>query len=115
MQEYVVALKASRKRRIFEIDGVEERVVEIAKQLAPLFQAAYLRHEVVQDFGICFFITVINDPEGYARHLASLSSSLIRQEFPELSKMPSLWVRDFYLSGTYKKETVDLYFLQTTR
>jgi len=41
------------------------------------------------------------------RRIKSRSSNILRKEFPELLKPPSLWTHNYYASTIASKETVE--------
>jgi len=45
------------------------------------------------------------------KRLEGRSSNILRKEFPELLKLPSLWTHSYYVStvGAVSKETVEKY------
>ena len=56
-------------------------------------------------------------PSDIPRRMKGRSSHLLREEFPHLLKLPSLWTRSFFLStaGNVSQETVQKYIERQTR
>jgi len=56
-------------------------------------------------------------PSDIPRLIKGRSSHDLRQEFPDLRKLPSLWTRSFFLStaGTVSQETIQRYIERQSR
>jgi putative transposase len=56
-------------------------------------------------------------PSDIARLIKGRSSRLLRDEFPALHKLPSLWTRSFFLStaGNVSQETIQKYIERQSR
>jgi putative transposase len=53
----------------------------------------------------------VNSPHFIVQHLKGMSSNILRKEFPELLKMPSLWTRSYYCEsvGFVSEKTIKQY------
>ena len=56
-------------------------------------------------------------PSDIARLIKGRSSGLLREEFPALRKLPSVWTRSFFLStsGNVSQETIQNYIQRQSR
>jgi putative transposase len=56
-------------------------------------------------------------PSDIPRLIKGRSSRVLRAEFPELRKLPSLWTRSFFLStaGNVRSETIQRYIERQSR
>ncbi|MHB1630202.1 MAG: IS200/IS605 family transposase [Bacilli bacterium] len=87
-------------RRKVLVDGVDERLKELIREVAAERQADILELEVMPDH-VHLLIGV--DPQFGIHHLVKLikgrSSHCLRQEFPQLrSRLPTLWTNSYFVS-----------------
>jgi putative transposase len=87
-------------RRKVLVDGVDERLKVIAKEVADSCRAEILEMEVMPDH---VHILCEVDPQfGIHRFIKTLkgrSSRILREEFPWLKKrLPSLWTNSYFVS-----------------
>ncbi|SHJ44929.1 IS200/IS605 family transposase [Desulfofundulus thermosubterraneus] len=87
-------------RRKVLVDGVDERLKVIAKEVADSCRAEVLEMEVMPDH---VYILCEVDPQfgihRFVKTLKGRSSRILREEFPWLKKrLPSLWTNSYFVS-----------------
>ncbi len=87
-------------RRKVLVDGVDERLKVIAKEVADSCRAEILEMEVMPDH---VHILCEVDPQfgihKFVKTLKGRSSRILREEFPWLKKrLPSLWTNSYFVS-----------------
>ena len=100
------------RRKIFNIPGVEQRFKELIVEECNRRQIEILAMECHIDH-VYIFISVLPQlsiPE-IMRYLKGATSNILRNEFEELSNMPSLWTRSYFVStdGNVSSETIEWY------
>lgn len=105
------------RRKIFLIDGVETRFKELVRQICEQNDFDIIAMECDKDHCHLF----VNTPPTVSPHMVMKAvkggtSVILRQEFPELRKMPSLWTRSYFAStaGDVSSETIERY-IQTQK
>ena len=110
------------RRKIFNIDGVEQRVTEIKELTAAecnthnidiLAMECHIDH-------VHMFVSVYPQQSipDVVKQIKGATSHKLREEFPQLKKMPSLWTRSYFVStaGSISSETIKWYIdTQKTR
>ena len=90
------------RRKILQGE-IKQRLIQLIKEKAKQKQCEILTLEIMKDH-IHLFITskptiapnkLIGEIKGY-------TSRILRQEFPELRKMPTLWTRSYFVSTAGK-------------
>ena len=100
------------RRRIFDIEGVEPRfkelVTDICKEQSIDILAIECHHDHVHLFLSCLPSL---SPAIAMKLIKGPTSARLRKEFPQLSKMPSLWTRSYFVStaGNVSSATVKWY------
>jgi putative transposase len=101
-----------RRRRKVLLGPVAERLSDLLKQLAETIDCSVIALEIMPDHVHLF----LNCPPRWAPdqimfRIKGTSSRILRQEFPHLLKMPSLWTRSYFCStaGNVSSETVRRY------
>lgn len=100
------------RRKIFNIPGVEQRFKELIMEECTRHEIEILAMECHIDH-VHIFVSVlpqISIPE-IMRFLKGVTSNTLRKEFTELSQMPSLWTRSYFVStaGNVSSETIEWY------
>ena len=107
------------RRKIFDIPGVERRFKELTAAVCRENEFRILAMECHHDH-VHIFLNVLPQysPSEVMKIVKGATSRELRDEFPRLSKMPSLWTRSFYCStaGEVSSETIRKYIeTQKTR
>ena len=100
------------RRKIFNIDGVEERFKELTIAECERCGIDILALECQVDH-VHIFVSVLptmSIPEIMVR-IKGASSHELRNEFPQLKAMPSLWTRSYFVStaGNVSSKTIKKY------
>lgn len=100
------------RRKIFNIPGVEERFKELTIAACQKHGIEILAMECHIDH-VHMFVSVLPTmgiPD-IMRQIKGCSSVELRQEFPKLRAMPSLWTRSYFVStaGYVSSETIQWY------
>ena len=93
--------------------------MKIIWETAPDLECDVLALEVMPDH-VHLFLSAAPQwaPNQLIGRLKGKSARLLRQEFPELRRMPSVWTRSYFIStaGNVSSETIKRYIAeQTTR
>lgn len=100
------------RRKIFDIPNVETRFKEIVKDICDELEIKIIAIECDKDhthiFLNCLPKLSLSD---VMNKIKGVSSRIIRNEFEELSKMPSLWTRSCFVSTAenVSSETIKKY------
>lgn len=87
------------RRKIFDIDGVEERFKEVISEECKSLDIEILAMECHKDHAHLFLSCLpTQSPSSVMRQLKGASSRILRDEFAIISKMPNLWTRSFFVS-----------------
>lgn len=100
------------RRKIFKIQGVEDRVKQIITDVCKELDIEIIAMECHIDHVHLFLNALPNiAPSDIMHHIKGTSSRIIRKEFPQLSKIPSLWTRSYFVSTAenVSSETVKKY------
>jgi putative transposase len=107
-----------RRRRIL-VGPLRDRLEQILRESAPELESEVLALEILPDHLHLFLSSTPQwAPNQLVGRLKGKSARLLRQEFPALLRMPSLWTRSFFCStaGNVSSETIRRYIAeQTTR
>ncbi|MBO4495303.1 MAG: IS200/IS605 family transposase [Clostridiales bacterium] len=107
------------RRKIFSIDGVEERFKELTRIECEKRGIEILALECHVDH-VHIFVSVLptmSVPD-IMKYIKGASSKELRKEFSKLQAMPSLWTRSYFVStaGKVSSETIKRYvYTQKTR
>jgi putative transposase len=115
---YHLVWSPKRRRRIL-VGPLKERLERIIRETAPELESEVLALEVMPDH-LHLFLSATPQwaPNQLVGRLKGKSARLLRQEFPVLLRMPSLWTRSFFCStaGNVSSETIKRYIAeQATR
>ena len=96
------------RRRIFAIDGVEDRFKTLVHQICEQSSYDIISLDCENDHcHICVATTPAVSPHMVMKTIKRATSGPLRQEFPALSRMPSLWTRN-YLASTKRDISADV-------
>jgi putative transposase len=100
------------RRKIFQSDGVEQRFKELVKEKCEIIKIEIIAMECDKDH-VHLFLNCLPtlSPCVIMKYIKGFTSKIIRQEFPALNRMPSLWTRNYFVStaGSICSETVKKY------
>ena len=101
-----------RYRRGLLVGEVKARLAEVLNEVAKENGWQILAFEVMPNH-VHLFVSADTrtPPEIVAKRFKGRSSHVLRKEFPELLKMPTLWTRSYFLStaGNVSSETIQKY------
>ena len=100
------------RRKIFDIAGIEDRFKELVRGICQTHLLEILAMECHHDHVYLFLSCLPSDsPSDIMKYIKGGTSHTLRREFPQLSKMPSLWTRSFFVStaGNVSSETIRWY------
>ena len=107
-----------RRRKILG-GSIKERLETLLRETAAELECEILALEIMPDH-VHFFVSATPQmaPNQLVARFKGKSSRVLRQEFPYLLRMPSLWTRSYFCStaGVVSSETIRKYIeAQTTR
>ena len=100
------------RRKIFLIPKVEERFKELVKIKCKELEIEIIAIECDKDHSHMFLNCLPTlSPSDIMQQIKGYTSKILREEFSELSKMPSLWTRSYFVStaGNVCSETIKKY------
>ena len=100
------------RRKIFLIPQVEERFKTLVKEKCEEMEINIIAIECDKDHVHMFLNCLpIQSPSDIMQHIKGYTSKILREEFIQLSKMPSLWTRSYFIStaGNVCSETIKKY------
>lgn len=104
-----------KRRRKVLIGKVRERLIELLNSKAVELGWEVIALEVMPDH-VHLFIGTDPDssPTQVMHRLKGFTARVLRQEFPELTKMPSLWTRNYLVStaGNVSARTIERYIAE---
>ncbi len=91
------------RRKIFLIQGVEERFKELATIKCKELEIEILEIKCEKDH-VYMFLNCLptQSPSNIMKDIKCYTSKILREEFEILSKMPSLWTRNYFVSTAEK-------------
>ena len=100
------------RRKIFNIPGLEESFKKHTRKACEEYGIGILAMECQTDH-VHLFVSVLptlSIPETM-RLIKGATSHVLREEFPQLRAMPSLWTRSYFVStaGAVSSETIQKY------
>lgn len=100
------------RRKIFNIAGIEDRFKELVKEecdkhnIEIISIACHIDH-------VHMFVSALPNMSipKIMQHIKGCTSNILRQEFPVLAAMPSLWTRNYFVSteDNISSETIKWY------
>lgn len=100
------------RRKIFLIPNVEERFTELVKMKCKELEIEIITNECDKDHSHLFLnCPPTLSPSDIMQQIKGYTSKILREEFTELSKMPSLWTRSYFVStlSDLSNETIEKY------
>lgn len=100
------------RRKIFLIPNVEERFKHMVKYICKEMNIEIIAIECDKDHTHMFLNCLPTlSPSDIMQKIKGVTSRVLREEFPELKKMPSLWTRSYFVStvGNVSSETIKKY------
>ena len=100
------------RRKIFVIQDVEKRFKELVKEKCNNLDIEIIAIECDKDHAHIFLNSMPTlSPADIMQQIKGYTSKHLRDEFIELSKMPSLWTRSYFVStaGNVCSETIKNY------
>jgi putative transposase len=101
------------------VDRVKTRLEELIRETAPSLECEILALEILPDHLHLFVsATPQSAPTQIIARLKGKSSRILREEFPILRRMPSLWTRSYLIStaANVSSDTIRRYIeAQSTR
>lgn len=100
------------RRKIFDIPNVEERFKHMVKYICEEMDIEIIAIECDKDHAHMFLNCLPTlSPSDVMQKIKGVTSRVLREEFQQLSKMPSLWTRSYFVStaGNVSSETVKQY------
>lgn len=100
------------RRKIFLIPNVEERFKHMVKFICEEMQIKIIAIECDKDHTHMFLNCLPTlSPADIMQKIKGVTSRVLRDEFPQLKKMPSLWTRSYFVSteGNVCSETIKRY------
>ena len=100
------------RRKIFLISKVEERFKTLVNNICEELNINILAIECDKDH-VHMFLNCLptQNPSDIMQQIKGCTSKILREEFIELQKMPSLWTRSYFVStaGNVCSETIKKY------
>ncbi|MEK5187137.1 MULTISPECIES: IS200/IS605 family transposase [Solibacillus] len=103
------------RRKIFLNNEVEKRFKEIVKEICDSLNTEIIAIECDRDHAYMFLNTLPTlSPADIMAKIKGVSSKILREEFPHLQHLPSLWTRSYFVStvGNVSSETIKRYVEQ---
>lgn len=100
------------RRKIFLISNVEDRFKTLVKEKCKELEIEIIAIECDKDHTHMFLNCLpTQSPSDIMQNIKGYTSKILREEFKELSKMPSLWTRSYFVStaGNVSSETIKKY------
>jgi len=101
-----------KRRKPVLVGKVKERLEQIIYQVADELGIKVLELAINPDHVHLFISAYPTIPvHKIVKRIKGRSSNILRKEFPELLRLPSLWTHSYYVStiGTVSKETIEKY------
>lgn len=118
LMNYHIIWCPKRRRKVL-VDRVKTRLEELIRETALSLECEILALEILPDH-IHLFVSATPQwsPNQIIARLKGTSSRILRQEFPILRRLPSLWTRSYFIStaGNVSSDTIRRYIeAQSTR
>ena len=100
------------RRKIFLNSQVEERFKTLVREICDELEIEILAMECDQDHVHLFLNTLPTfSPTDIMAKIKGVTSKKLREEFPHLQHLPSLWTRSYFVStaGNVSSETIRRY------
>lgn len=99
------------RRKLF-INDIKNRLKEIIENVCIERNCKIITCEIMPDHIHLFVSTHVKEtPYKLIKSIKGRSSNILRREFPELRKMPTLWTRSYFISsiGNASSKTIKKY------
>ena len=118
LMNYHIIWCPKRRRKVL-VDRVKTRLEELIRETAPSVECEILALEILPNH-LHLFVSATPHwaPNQIIARLKGKSSRILREEFPILRRMPSLWTRSYFIStaGNVSSDTIRRYIeAQNTR
>ena len=118
LMNYHIIWCPKRRRKVL-VDRVKTRLDELIRETVSLLECELLALEILPDH-LHVFVSATPQwaPKQIIARLKGTSSRVLREEFPILRRMPSLWTRSYFIStaGHVSSDTIRRYIeAQSTR
>lgn len=103
------------RRKIFLHPEVEERFKELVQEICGRLEIGVLALECAKDHAHLFLnAPPVLSPADIMAKIKGVTSKNLREEFPHLQHLPSLWTRSYFVStaGAVSSETIKRYVEQ---
>lgn len=100
------------RRKIFVIPKVEERFKNLVNEKCKELEIEIIAIECDEDHTHMFLNCLpTQSPSDIMQHIKGYTSKVLREEFEQLSKMPILWTRSYFVStaGNVCSDTIKHY------
>lgn len=100
------------RRKIFDIPNIEERFKYLVNYVCEEMEIELMAIECDRDHAHIFLNCLPTlSPSDIMKKIKGVTSRVLRDEFPQLKKMPSLWTRSYFVStaGNVCSETIKKY------
>lgn len=100
------------RRKIFDISNVEERFKDLVNCICKEMGIEVIAIECDRDHTYMFLNCLPSQsPADIMQKIKGVTSKVLRDEFSQLKKMPSLWTRSYFVStaGDVCSETIKKY------
>jgi putative transposase len=100
------------RRKIFLIPNVEDRFKYLVNYICKEMDIEIIAIECNKDHAHIFLNCLPTlSPANIMQKIKGITSKILRSEFKELNKMPSLWTRSYFVStaGNVSSETIKKY------
>ena len=122
MRTLSIALATRLRRKIFSAGNIPTVVIQLVKEALSEMDCLLTDFAFVSEYGLLLEISAPDnlEPEKISFSLRTYTSKRIRNKFPELWSMPSLWTRRFYseenaFSDAFKENAERFFFTVKTR
>jgi putative transposase len=98
LMSYHIIWCPKRRRKVL-VDRVKTRLEELIRETAPSVECEILALEILPNH-LHLFVSATPQwaPNQIIARLKGKSSRILREEFPILRRMPSLWTRSYFIS-----------------
>ncbi|MBN6186329.1 IS200/IS605 family transposase [Aneurinibacillus sp. BA2021] len=103
------------RRKLFLRADVEERFKQLVQKICEELEIVIIALECDKDHTHMFLNTLPTySPADIMAKIKGVTSKKLREEFPHLQHLPSLWTRSYFVStaGTVSSETIKRYVEQ---
>jgi putative transposase len=114
LSNYHLIFCPKRRRKVL-VNTIKARLDALIRETATALDCTVLALEIMPDH-VHLFVSAPPTlaPQTIVRRLKSRSSRMLRQEFPHLLRLPSLWTRSYFSStaGNVSRQTIQRYIAE---